>query len=87
MSEIESTISDAKKKKEENTTIKQTEESVPVPDVADMESNSGSEMMSDEDIQALLAANETAPRQKKQVQMSIEKKKCTCAGCCRYGEQ
>ena len=34
------------------------EESVPVPDVADMESNSGSEMMSDEDIQALLAANE-----------------------------
>ena len=60
LSEIESTISDAKKKKEENTTIKQTEESVPVPDVADMESNSGSEMMSDEDIQALLAANETA---------------------------
>ena len=40
MSEIESTISDAKKKKEENTTIKQAEESVPVPDVADMESNS-----------------------------------------------
>ena len=60
LSEIESTISDAKKKKEENTTIKQTEESVPVPDVADMDSNSGSEMMSDEDIQALLAANETA---------------------------
>ena len=60
LSEIESTISDAKKKKEENTTIKQTEESVPVPDVADMESNSDSEMMSDEDIQALLAANETA---------------------------
>ena len=60
LSEIESTISDAKKKKEENTTIKQTEESVPVPDVADMESTSGSEMMSDEDIQALLAANETA---------------------------
>ena len=60
LSEIESTISDAKKKKEENTTIKQAEESVPVPDVADMESNSDSEMMSDEDIQALLAANETA---------------------------
>ena len=60
LSEIESTISDAKKKKEENTTIKQAEESVPVPDVADMESNSVSEMMSDEDIQALLAANETA---------------------------
>ena len=60
LSEIESTISDAKKKKEENTTVKQTEESVPVPDVADMDSNSGSEMMSDEDIQALLAANETA---------------------------
>ena len=59
LSEIESTISDAKKKKEENTTIKQAEESVPVPDVADMESNSDSEMMSDEDIQALLAANET----------------------------
>ena len=58
LSEIESTISDAKKKKEENTTIKQAEESVPVPDVADMESNSGSEMMSDEDIRALLAANE-----------------------------
>ena len=60
LSEIESAISDAKKKKEENTTIKQAEESVPVPDVADMESNSVSEMMSDEDIQALLAANETA---------------------------
>lgn len=60
LSEIESTISDAKKKKEENTTIKQAEESVPVSDVADMESNSDSEMMSDEDIQALLAANETA---------------------------
>ncbi|CDA88631.1 putative uncharacterized protein [Clostridium sp. CAG:230] len=60
LSEIESTISDAKKKKEENTTVKQAEESVPVPDVADMDSNSGSEMMSDEDIQALLAANETA---------------------------
>ena len=60
LSEIESTISDAKKKKEENTTIKQAEESVPVPDVAAMESNSDSEMMSDEDIQALLAANETA---------------------------
>ena len=60
LSEIESTISDAKKKKEENTTIKQAEESIPVPDVADMESNSDSEMMSDEDIQALLAANETA---------------------------
>lgn len=60
LSEIESTISDAKKKKEENTTIKQAEESVPVPDVVDMESNSDSEMMSDEDIQALLAANETA---------------------------
>ena len=58
LSEIESTISDAKKKKEENTTVKQAEESVPVPDVADMESNSGSEMMSDEDIRALLAANE-----------------------------
>ena len=58
LSEIESTISDAKKKKEENTTVKQAEESVPVPDVADMDSNSGSEMMSDEDIRALLAANE-----------------------------
>lgn len=78
LSEIESTISDAKKKKEENTTVKQAEESVPVPDVADMDSNSGSEMMSDEDIQALLAANETARRQKKQVQMSIEKKVYLC---------